>query len=93
MRDVQTLGRWHERWRYENAEDPAGSNPRANALKETSGMDMWENMEFDFNNAYLNREFPEVPASMVNDTSWTVERFQPVFTYEAIHITEMRGFF
>eukprot|EP00959_Pyramimonas_sp_CCMP1952_P257542 5380949-Pyramimonas_sp.AAC.1 len=52
--DVQSVGRWHERWRFKNDEDPAGFNPRANALKDVSalGVGVWEDKEVDFSNVY-----------------------------------------
>ncbi|CAK0855451.1 unnamed protein product, partial [Prorocentrum cordatum] len=80
-----------EWWRFKNDEDPAGFNPRANALKDVSvlGVGVWEGKEVDFSNVYVNREFPEVPANVVESTLWSVERFQPVFTYEPMHVTEM----
>eukprot|EP00959_Pyramimonas_sp_CCMP1952_P392554 8225581-Pyramimonas_sp.AAC.1 len=37
-------------------------------------------------------EFPEVPTKSVKASSWSVERYKPVFSHEPIPVVEMRGF-
>ncbi|NCF89963.1 MAG: hypothetical protein GWQ05_03245, partial [Verrucomicrobiaceae bacterium] len=90
--DIRQIGRWHERWRYKSGDkvdDPLIYQPRQRAFM---NMNEETNKIPDTSDPDQNPMFPEVPNGFVSKLSWKTTNFQPIFTPEAIHLSEMRGY-
>ena len=93
---IQMVGRWNERWRFHW---DAGSNPRARALGEKAvdivpgmhAIDIVDEVCDGESGFSLNPEFPEVPASCLEEPQWKLIQAKPYHHPEAIHLKELRA--
>ncbi|CAK0867387.1 unnamed protein product [Prorocentrum cordatum] len=92
LSEVQSAGRWHERWRFRHTREADGGwRPRDRAARAAEAAELDAHPSVLLRRGLANKRFPEVSTRAIRRTSWSTMYYSPLFGKEPMHRKEARG--
>ncbi|CAK0876757.1 unnamed protein product [Prorocentrum cordatum] len=92
LSEVQSAGRWHERWRFRHAREADGGwRPRDRAARAAEAAELDAHPSVLLCQGLANKRSPEVSTRTIRRTSWSTMHYSPLFGKEPMHRKEARG--
>ncbi|CAK0879805.1 unnamed protein product, partial [Prorocentrum cordatum] len=92
LSEVQSAGRWHERWRFRHTREADGGwRPRDRAARAAEVAELDAHPSVLLRQGLANKRSPEVSTHTIRRTSWSTMHYSPLFGKEPMHRKEARG--